>query len=86
VADPEVIVQLDTINISSNSTIYGCIYAPEAKIVLDSNFSLYGSLMARSLDLDSNCNFHFDENLLSSMSDGSVTYQMVSWREVPFQN
>jgi hypothetical protein len=86
VADPEVIVQLDTINISSNSTIYGLIYAPEAKIVLDSNFSLYGSLMARSLDLDSNCNFHFDENLLNSMSDGSVTYQMVSWREVPYQN
>ncbi|MBK7642303.1 MAG: hypothetical protein IPJ19_04530 [Planctomycetes bacterium] len=86
VADPEVIVQLDTVSISSNSTIYGCVYAPEARIVLDSNFSLYGSLMARSLNLDSNCNFHFDENLLSALSSGSVTYEMVSWREVPFHN
>ena len=86
VADPEVVVQLDTINISSNSTIYGCVYAPEARIVLDSNFSLYGALMARSLDLDSNCNFHFDENLLTAMMSGSSTYEMVSWREVPYQD
>ncbi len=86
VADPEVIVQLDTVTISSNSTIYGCVYAPEAKITLDSNFSLYGSLMARSLDLDSNCNFHFDEFLLTAMSSGNTRYEVVSWREIPFQD
>ncbi len=86
VADPEVIVQLDTVTISSNSTIYGCVYAPEAKITLDSNFSLYGSLMARSLDLDSNCNFHFDEYLLTAMASGNTRYEVVSWREVPFQD
>ena len=86
VADPEVVVQLDTIDIASNSTIYGCVYAPEAKITLDSNFSLYGALMSRSLDLDSNCNFHFDEHLLDAMSDGTFTYEMVSWRPVPFHD
>ena len=86
VADPEVVVQLDTIDISSNSTIYGCVYAPEARIVLDSNFSLYGALMSRSLDLDSNCNFHFDEHLLEAMADGTFTYEMVSWRPVPFHD
>lgn len=86
VADPEVVVQLDEIDISSNSTIYGCVYAPEARITLDSNFSLFGALMARSLDLDSNCNFHFDEYLLNSMSDGTFTYEMVSWRPVPYRD
>jgi len=86
VADPEVTVRLDTITIGSNSSIYGCIYAPEARITLDSEFSLYGSLMARSLDLDSNCNFHYDENLMTSMWNGTVTYETVAWRQVPYQN
>jgi hypothetical protein len=86
VADPEIIVRLDNIVIGSNSSIYGCVYAPEARITIDSEFSLYGSLMARSLDLDSNCNFHFDEHLLESMWDGTVTYETVSWREVPYHD
>jgi hypothetical protein len=86
IADPEVSVQLDTIEIDSNSSIYGCVYAPEARIVLDSNFSLYGALMARQLDLSSNSNFHFDEHLLSSMASGTFTYEMLSWREVPYRD
>jgi len=85
VADPEVVVRLDTIVIGSNSQIYGCIYAPEARISMDSEFTLYGSLMARSLDLNSNCNFHFDENLMTSMWSGTVTYETVAWIEVPYQ-
>jgi hypothetical protein len=86
VADPEVIVRLDTVDLGSNSTIYGCIYAPEARITLDSEFSLWGSLMARSLDLNSNCNFHYDEHLLSSMWSGAVTYETIAWREVPYHD
>ena len=86
VADPEVVVALDTVSISSNSTIYGVIYAPEARIRLDSNFTLYGALMARELSLDSNCKFHFDENLLSAMASGGVTYETLAWREVSHSN
>jgi hypothetical protein len=86
VADPEVVVQLDTIDLASNSTITGCVYAPEANIVLDSYFSLYGSLMARSLDLDSNANFHFDEHLLEALAEENMTYELVSWRSIPFQD
>jgi hypothetical protein len=86
VADPEVTVQLDTVTIASNSAIYGCVYAPEARIMLSSNFSLYGALMSRSLDLNSNCNFHYDEHLMQSMSDGTYTYEMVSWRSIPFRD
>ena len=85
VADPEVVVRLDTIVVGSNSQIWGCIYAPEARITMDSEFTLYGSLMARSLDLNSNCNFHFDENLLTSMWNGTVTYETVAWLGVPFR-
>ncbi len=83
VADPEVVVALDTISISSNSTIYGVIYAPEARIRIDSAFTLYGAIMARDLSFDSNCKFHFDEHLLSAMSSGAVTYELLAWRELP---
>ena len=86
VADPEVVVALDTVSISSNSTIYGLIYAPEASIRLDSAFTLYGAIMARSLSFDSNCQFHFDENLNSALSSGAVTYEALSWREVPYHH
>ncbi len=86
VINPEINVQLDTVSISSNSSIYGVVYAPNARITLDSNFSLYGSLMARALDVDSNSFFHYDEHLGSALSSGGVTYETVAWREVPFQH
>ncbi|MBK7642304.1 MAG: hypothetical protein IPJ19_04535 [Planctomycetes bacterium] len=84
VADPEVVVALDTVSISSNSTIYGVIYAPEARIFLDSAFVLYGAIMARNLSFDSNCKFHFDEHLLSAMASGATTYETLAWLEVPY--
>jgi hypothetical protein len=86
VADPEIHVQLDTVDFNSNSSIYGCVYAPEARIVIDSYFTLYGALMARILDLNSNAAFHYDENLLSAMSTGTFTYEPVAWREVPYSD
>jgi hypothetical protein len=82
VADPEVVVALDSVSISSNTTIYGVIYAPEARIRLDSNFVLYGAIMARDLSFDSNCKFHFDENLLSAMASGATTYEVLAWRRI----
>jgi len=86
VADPEVVVALDTVSISSNSTVYGVIYAPEARIRIDSAFTLYGAIMARDLSFDSNCKFHFDENLLSAMSSGATTYEVLAWREISHSN
>ncbi len=86
VASPEVTVQLDTVDFNSNSSITGIIMAPNARITFDSAFSLYGSLMARSIDVDSNATFHFDEDLLHSTANGVPTYETLSWREIPYQH
>ena len=86
VASPEITVQLDTVDFNSNSSITGIIMAPNARITFDSNFTLFGSLMARSIDVDSNATFHFDEDLLNSTANGVPTYETLSWREIPYQH
>jgi hypothetical protein len=86
VINPEVTVQLDTVDFDSNSKIWGVVYAPNARVVLDSNFELYGSLMARSLDIDSNATFHFDEALVDATASGVPVYETVCWRELPWRD
>lgn len=86
VINPEVTVQLDTVDFDSNSKIWGVVYAPNARVVLDSNFELFGSLMARSIDIDSNATFHFDEALINATATGQPTFETVCWREVPWHD
>lgn len=86
VINPEVNVQLDTIDFDSNSKIWGVVYAPNANVVFDSNFELFGSMMARSLDIDSNASFHFDEALIDATSNGIPTFETVAWREIPWRD
>jgi hypothetical protein len=85
VINPEVTVQLDTVDFDSNSKIWGVVYAPNARVVLDSNFELYGSLMARSLDVDSNATFHFDEALTDATATGTPVYETLAWRVEPWR-
>jgi len=86
VINPEVTVQLDTVDFDSNSKIWGVVYAPNARVVLDSNFELFGSLMARSIDIDSNATFHLDEALIDATASGVPTFETVCSREVPWQH
>jgi Putative Ice-binding-like adhesive domain len=83
VIQPELNIQLDTVEFDSNSKFYGTILAPSAAIVVNSNFEMFGSVLARSVDLRSNATFHFDEALLSATGSGLPTFETVSWREVP---
>src|SRR5262249_31012428 len=83
VIDPGVNVQIDDLNFLSNSSVYGTILAPNARVVLNSNFQMFGSLMARSMDIHSNARFHFDEDLLNSTANGVPTYETLCWRELP---
>jgi hypothetical protein len=85
VINPEVTVQLDTVDFDSNSKIWGVVYAPNARVVFDSNFELFGSMIARSLDLDSNATFHFDEALMNATASTVPTYETVGWRELPWR-
>lgn len=83
VINPEVTIQLDTVDLASNTKLYGMVYAPHAAVTIRSNFELFGSLVARSVDLDSNASFHFDEALIDATASGDPVFETVCWRELP---
>jgi hypothetical protein len=82
VINPEVNVQLDTVQFDSNSKFYGTILAPNAAIKLTSNFELFGALVARSIDMASNARLHFDEALLDANGGAQPVFETISWRTV----
>jgi len=67
------------IAISGNGTFCGGIYAPQAKITLNSG-SVYGSLVGRDVNMNgATANIHYDEVLRDqSHSNASV----ISWQEL----
>ncbi|MBL8858076.1 MAG: hypothetical protein JNL28_06210 [Planctomycetes bacterium] len=85
VINPEVNVQVDSVEFESNSQLYGTILAPTAAITINSNFELFGSILARRIDLNSNARFHFDEALISATGSGTPTFETVCWRELPYK-
>jgi hypothetical protein len=84
IINPEVMVDLDVVDFNSNAKMYGTIYAPNAHIEIDSNFELFGALIAKSVDLDSNCRIHYDESLALSKGGTLGDYQVVCWRSLPY--
>jgi hypothetical protein len=70
----------DTLILASNSSLHGTVYAPNAKVAINSNFQIYGSLVARDVLLDSNSFVHFDEDLLLHGPQGVPHYARLSWR------
>lgn len=86
VINPETNVQVDDVSFLSNSKLYGTITAPTARIVINSNFELFGSLVARSVDLHSNSFLHFDESLNVMSAVGTPDWEILSWRTLPYSH
>lgn len=80
--DPNVQVQLDQVEFDSNSTLYGTIYAPTAAVVIDSNFEVFGGIVAQRVDLRSNSRIHFDEALARALNAGQAHFTRISWRVI----
>jgi hypothetical protein len=81
VLNPDVDVDVDVeVSFDSNAMFFGTILAPNSSIEIDSNFELFGALVARRVHLDSNSRVHFDENLLNSSSGTSSSYSLLGWR------
>lgn len=85
IVNPVVMVTLDTVDFDSNAKLYGTLYAPNAHIEVDSNFEVFGALMAKSIDLDSNCRIHYDEDLALAKGGTPGEYEVVCWRSLPSQ-
>lgn len=87
VLDPGIDVAFDpdAVDFESGSQMYGTIYAPSASVTIDSNFELFGSLVARRVDLNSNCRIHYDETLATASEDSSSSFQTLCWRVLALQ-
>lgn len=87
VLDPGVDVAFDpdAVDFDSGSKLYGTIYAPSASVTIDSNFELFGSLIARRVDLNSNCRIHYDESLATASEESSSSFQTLCWRVLALQ-
>jgi hypothetical protein len=80
VVNPEIIVDLDDVLFESNAQLYGTLYAPDAAIKIDSNFEVFGSVIAEEVSLASNSRVHYDEALGRVLNPGAERYARVSWR------
>ena len=84
ILDPGIDVTFDDdlVDFDSGSSMYATIYAPSAEITIDSNFELYGSMVARRVDLNSNCRIHYDERLATLSEGADPVYETLCWRLV----
>jgi hypothetical protein len=81
IVDPLQLVDVDLLDFDSNAKMYASIYAPNALVEINSNFELFGAVMAKELILDSNCKIHYDESLADADIYSTSTFEVIGWRE-----
>ncbi|MBL9209395.1 MAG: hypothetical protein JNL92_02955 [Opitutaceae bacterium] len=64
----------------SNVQVYGCIYAPNAAITLNSNTDIFGAMIGNTIELDSNAEVHYDESLANVGNMGGL--RVTRWKEL----
>lgn len=75
VADPSIEVALN-----SNSAIHGVLYAPRARLVVDSNVQVHGSLVGRRIEVNSAAAFHYDVGLRDLEIARPDEFELISWQ------
>jgi len=68
----------------NNTNTYAAIYFPKANVTIYNNGNIYGSLVANSITLQNNVDFHYDEALASFQSGlgaPAAPFTMKSWQE-----
>jgi len=68
-----------TATLSSNSSFYGRIYSQQGKVVVGSNFNVFGSVVADRLALHANCKVHYDESLRSTITSDDLRFVPFGW-------
>lgn len=82
VLDPDIDVTFvpAVVTFKADSKLYGTIYAPYASIFFDSNFELFGSIVARIFAMYSTSRIHYDEDLALHGPMSPPHYKRISWR------
>ncbi len=74
-----------SVSLSGNGSLYAGIYAPNSTVSNSGNGALYGAVVARRYTQSGNGAIHFDE-ALSTVSGGSNTTSLLSWKESNLSN
>ena len=75
----------DTIAFNSNADFTGTVYAPDAYVTIDSNFEIYGGIIADFVELSSFTSIHYDETLEDGGSTSTSSFSRVLWRPTSIQ-
>jgi len=82
-----------SVSIHGNGDLHGAIYAPDADIQASGNAAVYGSLTGKSVKINGNGGFHYDEalgDIGEFVTESSATtftttgYSRYSWHEIAF--
>jgi hypothetical protein len=71
------------VSLASNASLLGTIYAPNAAVDIHSNWGVYGAITAKTIDVASNVQIHYDEALSGGPRGGLPTLTVSSWFERP---
>ena len=84
IQDPGIDVDFDEdeLDFDAGAKMYATVYAPSAAVAIDSNFELFGALVARRVDVGANCSLHYDEHLATVGNAAQTAYQRLCWRVV----
>jgi hypothetical protein len=69
-----------SVSISGNGSWIGTMYAPQAALSISGNGNLYGAVVANTITLGGNANFHYDESLRNG--GPSAGYLVASWQSL----
>jgi Tfp pilus assembly protein PilX len=72
-----------TINIAGNGLFSGVIYAPQGDVSIVGNGAVNGSVVANTINLSGNAQFHYDESL-ANLNEGSP-FRIGRWKELTTQ-
>lgn len=69
--------------ITGSTLFYGALYGPNATINLSGNTEVFGSIIARTVNVSGNAELHYDE-AMTTLTDISNLYQtrLLSWQEL----
>lgn len=68
------------IKVAGNGVFSGVIYAPQGAVTVNGNGSISGSVVANTITMTGNANFHFDESLANF--GGGNPFRVSKWKEL----
>ena len=77
------VIGTDTVNIKGRSIVHAAIYAPNAKVKIGGRSELFGSVVAKKVDVKGRSQVHYDEALANGGSQELTNRtSLLSWRSL----